>query len=125
MTCILQVNHVVDSDAVSKAIDIATEIANAGPVAVRAAKRAINQGIDVPLQQALKSVSPESIQLTDCVALDKMFGQERRYTASCEKPHASPEPWHGGSPCVKARSYPIGIVHSAVTLLWADIQWPV
>jgi methylglutaconyl-CoA hydratase len=49
------VNHVSgDFDqAIAKAIEIATKIGEKGPIAIRAAKRAVHFGIDMTLEQGL------------------------------------------------------------------------
>ena len=50
------VNHVRDDydSAVEKAIEIATKIGEKGPIAIRAAKKAVHFGIDMDLESGLQ-----------------------------------------------------------------------
>eukprot|EP00349_Pseudokeronopsis_sp_Brazil_P005267 CAMPEP_0202974208 /NCGR_PEP_ID=MMETSP1396-20130829/58353_1 /ASSEMBLY_ACC=CAM_ASM_000872 /TAXON_ID= /ORGANISM="Pseudokeronopsis sp., Strain Brazil" /LENGTH=255 /DNA_ID=CAMNT_0049707625 /DNA_START=11 /DNA_END=774 /DNA_ORIENTATION=+ len=48
------VSEVVDGSSYPKAVEIANQIVDKGPVAIRMAKRAIEEGIAVPLEKALE-----------------------------------------------------------------------
>jgi len=75
------VNAVVDSaHLMDRAIELATTIAANGPLAVRAAKRAVDEGMDLPLADALKleqRLSKSLFSTKDAGEGPKAFAEKR------------------------------------------------